>query len=168
MMPLTFFNHLEVPLMILAAVLLDRLLGEPRRFPPLAGFGRLARWVEKIAYGPADYEPGDAVPAARYLRGIAAVSVLLIPFVLIAAVLRQAGTSGILFSIAVLYFAIAPRSLREHAEQVVAAFSDGGLSDARRQVGLMVSRDTSQLDESGISRAAVESEIGRASCRERV
>src|SRR3989338_5625734 len=157
MMPLPFFNHLEVPLMILAAVLLDRLLGEPRRFHPLAGFGRLARWVEKIGYWPSDYELGDAVPAARYLRGIAAVIVLLIPFVLIAAVLRQAETFGTLFSIVVLYFAIAPRSLREHAEQVVAAFSVGGLPDARRQVGLMVSRDTSQLDESGISRAAVES-----------
>ena len=157
MMPLPFFNHLEVPLMILAAVLLDRLLGEPRRLHPLAGFGRLARWVEKIAYGPVDYEPGDAAPAARYLRGIAAVIVLLVPFVLIAAVLQQSAIFGTLFSIVVLYFAIAPRSLREHAEQVVAAFSAGGLPDARRQVGLMVSRDTSQLDESGISRAAVES-----------
>ena len=157
MMPLPFFNHLEVPLMILAAVLLDRLLGEPRRFHPLAGFGRLARWVEKIAYGPADYELGDAVPAARYLRGIAAVSVLLVPLVLIAALLQQSAIFGTLFSIVLLYFAIAPRSLREHAERVVAAFSAGGLPDARRQVGLMVSRDTSQLDESGISRAAVES-----------
>ncbi|MDP4030323.1 MAG: cobalamin biosynthesis protein, partial [Gallionella sp.] len=144
---------MSMPLMILAAVLLDRLLGEPRRFHPLAGFGRLARWAEKIFYGPWDceprnYEPGDAAPAARYLRGIAAVIVLLIPFVLLAAMLQQSTIFGPLFSIAVLYFAIAPRSLREHAEQVIAAFSVGGLPDARRQVGLMVSRDTSQLDES--------------------
>src|SRR3989338_8495767 len=152
MMPLPFFNHLEVPLMILAAVLLDRLLGEPRRFHPLAGFGRPGRGGEKKAYGPADYELGDGVSAARYLRGIAAVSVLLVPLVLIAALLQQSAIFGTLFSIVLLYFAIAPRSLREHAELVVAAFSAGGLPDARRQVGLMVSRDTSQLDESGISR----------------
>jgi adenosylcobinamide-phosphate synthase len=157
MMPLPFFNHLEVPLMILTAVLFDRLLGEPRRFHPLAGFGRLARWVEKIFYGPGDYESGDAAPAVRYLRGIVSVCALLIPFVLLAAMLQQSAIFGMLFSIVLLYFAIAPRSLREHAEQVVAAFSAGGLPDARRQVGLMVSRDTSQLDESGISRAAVES-----------
>ena len=138
--------------MILVAVLLDRLLGEPRRFHPLVGFGNLARRVEKLFYGAA-----DAAPAVRYMRGIVSVCVLLVPLVALAAVLQQSAIFGTLFSIVVLYFAIAPRSLREHAEQVVAAFSVGGLPDARRQVGLMVSRDTSQLDESGISRAAVES-----------
>ena len=138
--------------MILVAVLLDRLLGEPRRFHPLVGFGNLARRVEKLFYGAA-----DAAPAVRYMRGIVSVCVLLVPLVALAAMLQQSAIFGMLFSIVVLYFAIAPRSLREHAEQVVAAFSVGGLPDARRQVGLMVSRDTSQLDESGISRAAVES-----------
>lgn len=152
MMPPPFFNHLEVPLMILAAVLLDRLLGEPRRFHPLAGFGLLAHRAEKIFYGAA-----SATPAMRYARGIAAVAVLLVPFVLLAALAQRNDIFGALFPILVLYFAIAPRSLREHAEQVAAAFSAGGLPDARQQVGLMVSRDTSQLDESGISRAAVES-----------
>ena len=150
-MPL-FLDHAGMPLMMLAAVLLDRLLGEPRRFHPLAGFGRLARGIEKIFYGTA-----NAVPAMRYVRGIAAVAALLIPLVLLAAMMQRSEIFGALFSVVVLYFAIAPRSLREHAEQVVAAFSAGGLPDARRQVGLMVSRDTSQLDESGISRAAVES-----------
>jgi len=150
MMP--FFSHLEVPLMILAAVFIDRLLGEPRRFHPLAGFGRLARGAEKIFYGPV-----DAAPAARYMRGIAAVAVLLITPVALAAWLQQLAFFGTLFSVVVLYFAIAPRSLREHAERVVAAFSAGDLPDARRQAGMLVSRDTSRLDESGVARATVES-----------
>lgn len=143
---------MRLPLMILAAVLLDQLLGEPRRFHPLAGFGSLARRVEKLFYGAT-----DAASAVRYLRGIVSVCVLLIPFVLLAAMLQQSAIFGTLFSIVLLYFAIAPRSLREHAEQVVTAFSVGGLPDARRQVGLMVSRDTSQLDEEGVARATVES-----------
>ncbi|HEU0234249.1 MAG TPA: adenosylcobinamide-phosphate synthase CbiB [Gallionella sp.] len=143
---------MSLPLMILAAVLLDRLLGEPRRFHPLVGFGSLTRRVEKLFYGAA-----DAAPGVRYLRGIVSVCVLLIPFVLLAAMLQQSALFGMLFSIVVLYFAIAPRSLREHAGRVANAFSVGDLPDARRQVGLMVSRDTSQLDGSGISRAAVES-----------
>ena len=155
---LEFFNHLTIPLMILAAVLLDRLLGEPRRFHPLVGFGNLARRVENIFYGAA-----DAAPAAHYLRGIAAVFVLLIPLVALASLLQQFAIFGMLFSIALLYFAIAPRSLREHAERVADAFSAGNLPDARRQLSLMVSRDTGQLDESGVARATVESVLENGS-----
>ena len=138
--------------MILAAVLLDQLLGEPRRFHPLVGFGSLARRVEKLFYGPA-----DAVPAIHYLRGIASVCVLLIPLVALAALLQQFAIFGTLFSILLLYFAIAPRSLCEHAGRVAHAFSIGDLPDARRQVGMMVSRDTIQLDEEAVARATVES-----------
>ncbi len=138
--------------MILAAVLLDRLLGEPRRFHPLAGFGRLARQVEKIFFGTA-----DAAPAARYLRGIAAVAVLLVPFALLASLAQRNEFLGALFSVTVLYFAIAPRSLREHAERVANAFSAGDLPEARHRVSMLVSRDTSQLDEEGVARATVES-----------
>jgi len=143
---------MNLPLMILAAVLLDRLLGEPRRFHPLAGFGQLARWAEKIFYGAA-----DAVPALRYVRGIAAVAALLIPFVLLAAIVQRSEIFGAQFSVVVLYFAIAPRSLREHAVRVADAFSAGDLQEARRQVSMLVSRDARQLDEEGVARATVES-----------
>ena len=152
-MPLPeFLGHSEVPLMILAAVLLDSLLGEPRRFHPLAGFGLLAHRAERIFYGAA-----SAIPAMRYARGIAAVAVLLVPFVLLAALAQRNDIFGTLFSILVLYFAIAPRSLREHAECVANAFSAGDLPNARHQAGMLVSRDTRQLDEEGVARATVES-----------
>ena len=146
------FNLLVMALMLLAAVLLDRLLGEPQHFHPLAGFGWLAKRVEGIFYGAT-----DAVPAMHYLRGIVAVSALLLPFVLSAMWLQQIPIMGTVFSIALLYFAIAPRSLREHAERVAQAFSASDLPAARQAVSMMVSRDTSQLDEEGVARAAVES-----------
>ena len=145
-------NHLAVPLMILAAVLLDRWLGEPRRFHPLVGFGNLARLVERTFYG-----ASDIPPSTRYLSGIAAVGALLIPLVTLAALLQQPEIFGTLFSVVLLYFAIAPRSLDEHAGRVADAFFAGDLSNARLQVGYLVSRDTSQLDESGVARATVES-----------
>ena len=37
-------------LIMLAAVLLDRWLGEPRRAHPLVGFGRMAVWIETRTY----------------------------------------------------------------------------------------------------------------------
>ena len=135
-MVLTF--SLTVPL----AVLLDYLLGEPARFHPLVGFGSIAKSVEKTVY------------RANYLSGVFAVAVLLLPFSLAAFFLQRIAIFGTLFSVVVLYFAIAPRSLREHAMRVLDA---GDLHAARKAVGLMVSRDTSKLDEEGVARAAVES-----------
>ncbi len=146
-----FLDHAEMPLLMLAAVLLDRLLGEPRRFHPLAGFGRLAQQAEKTFYGRADVST-----TMRLVRGVAAVTALLIPPVLLAVWLQQFAFFGALFSVIVLYFAIAPRSLSEHAGRVAAAFSIG-LPDARREVGMLVSRDTGQMDEEAVARAAVES-----------
>lgn len=137
--------NLAVPLMLLAAVLLDRLLGEPARFHPLAGFGYLAKSVEKTVY------------RANYLSGVLAVCILLVPLVLIAYLLQHLAVFGSLFSVVVLYFAIAPRSLSEHAMRVAAAFTDNDLPEARAALGMMVSRDTTELDEEGVARATVES-----------
>ncbi len=134
--------NLAVPLTLLAAVLLDRLLGEPQCFHPLAGFGYLAKAVEKTTY------------RVSYLSGVFAVAVLLIPLVLAAFFLQHLAVFGTLFSVVLLYFAIAPRSLTEHAMRVSGAVD---LQAARDAVGMMVSRDTSQLNEAGVARAAVES-----------
>lgn len=133
----------SLPLVLPAAVLLDRLLGEPVRFHPLAGAGFLAKRIEKLCY------------RANYLSGVLSVCILLIPFVLSVYLLHN--FFGVLFSVVVLYFAIAPRSLAEHAGRVAAAFSENDLPAARAAVGMMVSRDTSQLDEEGVARATVES-----------
>ncbi|HET7831713.1 MAG TPA: adenosylcobinamide-phosphate synthase CbiB [Gallionella sp.] len=147
-----FSNHLAVPLMMLAAVLLDRLLGEPCRLHPLVGFGNLARRIEKIGYGDA-----SVAPFMRRMRGVIAVGVLLLPLGILAALLQQLPLFGILFSVILLYFAIAPRALNEHAGRVATAFAAGDLPEARHQVSMMVSRDTRELDESGVARATVES-----------
>jgi adenosylcobinamide-phosphate synthase len=130
---------------VLAAVLLDRVLGEPQRFHPLVGFGWLARRVEQMCYG------------SSYLRGVVAVGVLLLPLAALAEFLQHIEYIGLSYSVLMLYFAIAPRSLREHAERVSVACADNDLSAARNAVSMMVSRDTTKLDETGVARATVES-----------
>ncbi len=145
-----YINLFAIPLMMLAAVLLDRWLGEPRRLHPLVGFGRLACGVEQALYG-------AAASRMSYLRGLAAASALLLPFVALAAWLQSLETIGILCSVLLLYLAIAPRSLCEHAERVSAAWANNDLPAARAAVGMMVSRDTTQLNEEGVARATVES-----------
>jgi adenosylcobinamide-phosphate synthase len=135
----------------LAATFLDRLLGEPRRFHPLVGFGRCADWVEQHLRSGA---PGH--PLFNRLRGVAGWLLLVIPAVLLAAWLgRQAW--GWAVDVALLYFALGARSLTQHGEQVASDLAAGDLGAARIHVGWIVSRDTSALDEEGVSRAAVES-----------
>lgn len=139
-------------LLCVGAVLLDWRLGEPRRWHPLAGFGWLAQRVEALAYG-----PPEANAELRRARGIGAVIVLLVPFAAAAWLLGAIPLLGSVVALGLLALAIGARSLAEHAEAVAAALQVNDLPLARERVGLIVSRDTDDLDEEQISRATVES-----------
>lgn len=139
-------------LLCLAAVLLDRQLGEPRRWHPLAGFGWLAQRVEALAYGPPELDA-----KARRERGVGAVIVLLVPLTIAAWLLAKIPLIGLVVALGLLYLAIGARSLAQHADAVATALQAGDLPLARQRVGLIVSRDTADLDEEGISRATIES-----------
>jgi adenosylcobinamide-phosphate synthase len=139
-------------LLCLGAVLLDRGLGEPRRWHPLVGFGGLAQRVEALVYGPPNLSY-----SARRKRGIIAVILLLTPFTIAAWLLAWLPLIGLAVTLGLLYLAIGARSLAEHAEAVAAALQAGDLALARQKVALIVSRDAADLDEEGISRATVES-----------
>lgn len=133
-----------------AGILADRLLGEPRRWHPLVGFGRWATWLDNRIRGKGRSRAG----------GLAAWALAVGPWLAAAWWLR---TSTVLpgghwiVDIGLLYFAIGARSLTEHGEAVAAPLEAGDLEGARQRVGWMVSRDTSSLDETGVARAACES-----------
>ncbi|EGK70441.1 Cobalamin biosynthesis protein CbiB [Methyloversatilis universalis FAM5] len=136
-----------------AAVALDRLLGEPRRFHPLVGFGALAGRLQALLNPP--LTQGD--PATR-LPGLIAWMLAVLPFVLVALWLRSVGgVLQALVDVGLLYLAIGARSLSEHAQAVSRPLAAGDLAQARARVGWMVSRDTTQLDDSGVAKAATES-----------
>ncbi|MGD1825851.1 adenosylcobinamide-phosphate synthase CbiB [Chromobacterium violaceum] len=142
------------------ALLLDRLLGEPPRWHPLVGFGRLVKAVERLAYPAA---PG-AEPAWRMrLRGAAAIALLLAPFTLAAWALARLPLLEIIVPVALLYLAVGARSLAQHAEVVRKALAEGDLQLARERVGWIVSRDTRELDEAGVARATIESVLENGS-----
>ena len=55
----SFINPIAPVIVLVLALLLDKYLGEPRRFHPLVGFGKLANNIEKRLYGTAstaDYQ----------------------------------------------------------------------------------------------------------------
>jgi adenosylcobinamide-phosphate synthase len=139
-------------LITLAAVLLDALLGEPRRWHPLVGFGRWAQYFERRLNAST-----TRTPLEQRLLGILAVAVAVGPWVLLVAAATALPVLHCWVAVASLYFALGHQSLRQHALRVHRALDAGNLHAARVQVGYMVSRDTAKMDTRAVAAAAVES-----------
>ena len=139
----SYFSLFSMPLAALAAVLLDRLLGEAPRFHPLVGFGKLAAVLEK------------RLNQRTRRAGILSWLIAVLPALGLAFWLRQ--FAPFLVDVGLLYFALGAQSLAEHAEAVAQPLRQGRLDEARQRVGWIVSRETAQLDASGIAKAGVES-----------
>jgi adenosylcobinamide-phosphate synthase len=131
----------------IAGVAFDRALGEPRSFHPLVGFGKLADVAEAALRKGA---PGHAL--GNRLRGLLAWALIVVPFVALAAWFAHP-----VLDVLLLWLALGAKSLTDHARAIAAPLAAGDLDLARQKVGMIVSRDTTQLDSPGVARAAVES-----------
>ncbi len=143
--------------LLMLGLLLDRLLGEPRRWHPLVGFGHLAAAVEKRLNR--DTQP----ERQRLLAGVAAWCLLVLPLPLLLWQLPEEHGLYWLLAVLSLWFSIGWRSLREHAGAVAEAHLWGGLDAARQAVSRIVSRDTAPMDEAAVSRATIESVLENGS-----
>ena len=137
---------MEFLLLAPLALLLDYFLGEPSRFHPLIGFGKLASWLESTANN------------KRFLlvRGIVAWMLAVIPITLIVYYIDQ-WMGGLWLGIICGWLAIGWRSLKEHGVVVIKALEDGDIEKAQLKTAYLVSRDTSTLDETALSKATIES-----------
>jgi adenosylcobinamide-phosphate synthase len=135
--------------MVVGAVVLDWLLGEPRRAHPLVGFGRLTQAVETVCYGWT-----ESLPEKRRLQGVFGLLILLLPFTAAALALSLLPIVGELFSLSVLTFTISHKSLQQHARAVIEAQQAHDEAQARRCAAMMVSRDPAALE---VNKATVES-----------
>jgi len=148
-------------LVVSIALLLDTLLGEPKRYHPLVGFGNCANRVERR------FNTQPSSPMA-FVYGLIALIVLIVPLSLagyfINSSLRQYGW---IFSVLIVYSAIGFKSLLEHSRRVYKALLldvtnveiDSDHQQARYAVSLMVSRDTEQMTEAEITSATIESSL---------
>ncbi|MEM1110496.1 MAG: adenosylcobinamide-phosphate synthase CbiB [Pseudomonadota bacterium] len=141
---------------VFLALALDHFLGEPRRLHPLVGFGRWATGIEQFLNSSS---PGDALGAKA--RGILGCFCAVAPLVATSMLIAQAARVHPAIEIAVggvfLYIAVGWNSLHRHANAVVTPLQRGELGRARAAVAMLVSRDTDDLDEEGVARAASES-----------
>ncbi len=135
----------ELAALLVAGVLLDLLLGEPRRWHPLVGFGNLAKAIEtRLNRG-----------RMRFARGLLAWGLAVLPLSLLAWLGVQ--YAGCLLHALLLYACIGLRSLREHTMPIVDALRAGDLATARTRTSWIVSRDTREAQEADLAKAGAES-----------
>jgi adenosylcobinamide-phosphate synthase len=144
---------------LVGALIVDALIGDPawlwRRVPhPVTWLGALVDGLDG-ALNRATWSEG-------LRRGAGALALLLLAAIAawigweIETGLRRIPYGEIPLAIVASVF-LAQRSLYQHVGGVHAAFVNGGLTEARRAVAQIVGRDPASLDESGVSRAAIES-----------
>jgi adenosylcobinamide-phosphate synthase len=132
-----------------AGFVADRVLGDPQRFHPVAGFGRVAAALEVRLYSP------TRVRGAAYaglLTGTTVASGLLLD----RASRRNPLLHGALAA-ATTWAVLGGTSLEREARAVSDLLAEDRLVDARQRLTHLVGRDTSELDEGEIVRAVVES-----------
>ncbi|GAB09009.1 cobalamin biosynthesis protein CobD [Gordonia araii NBRC 100433] len=127
---------------IVIGALADTAVGDPRRWHPVAGFGRLAGTLERKIYA-----PSRAKGALFTLVCVSAAT-------LVGAVLDRFGVLGVT---AATWTALGGRSLAAVGDSMADALESGDLVAARALVPSLCGRDPEALDEAGICRAAVES-----------
>jgi len=144
--------NLETLLIITFALLLDQLLGEARRFHPLAGFGSCARWLENYLNK----------KCASKLKGVLGLLILVLPLSLLLVYLKNLSLSPVFYQftdIVIIYLAVGRKSLREHALNVLKPLEQGDLAKAREKISLIVSRDTHEMSQPQVIIACLESII---------
>ncbi|MGS2616916.1 cobalamin biosynthesis protein [Micromonospora sp. LZ34] len=132
-----------------AGYALDTLLGDPRRWHPVAGFGRAAGALERRMYRP------DR-PAGAAFTAVAVGVPVLLGAVATVATRRQPVARAVLVA-AGTWTVLGGRTLRHEATVMGRALRDGDLPVARQRLGHLCGRDPSVLDEPELARATVES-----------
>jgi len=127
----------------------DIAVGDPRRWHPVAGFGRLALAAERRAYAPTRAR-GAAYAAALVVSAALAAE-------LAARLADRRGLGHDAAFAAMTWAALGGRSLVSEARGLAAHVDGGDLDAARRALPALCGRDPEALDADGLCRAVVES-----------
>ena len=140
----------------LGALVVDTMLGDPRsKYHPVVLIGNCISFYENILY------KKNTTPKYQIILGISTVLLVLMSvMIIVTAFLFIGGTiHPVVYSIVsllCLYIAISPRCLAEAGIEIANLLRKQDILEARRKVGWIVGRKTSDLDESEITRATIE------------
>ncbi len=142
-------------ILVPVVLLLDWLFGEPRKYHPLVGFGRYANKLEVMLNG----------GKYRFNKGWLAWMLAVIPVTLFTYWLSHIGSEQWQFVVGAIcgWLAIGWQSLKQHGLAVMTSLNSKNMDEARLKTSYLVSRDTSALDETELSRATIESVLENGS-----
>ena len=144
---------------MLIALCLDRLIGWPdqlyrRLSHPVVGIGVLISTADQMLNR-------DSWPAAvRWAAGVFCLLVIVAGLYLVCRLIVSclpSGWAGIGLTAIVAWPFLAAKSLSDHVQAVAVPLQAGDLPAARQAVSMIVGRNSEQLDQPAIARAAVES-----------
>jgi adenosylcobinamide-phosphate synthase len=124
---------------------------------PVTWIGRLIAWADRT------WNSEDDSPAEQRTQGIVFVLLLVVVSLLVGFIISRLCSLFLPPVVALLLIAVlasnllAQRSLHAHVQAVADALGSKGLAAGREAVAMIVGRDTKELDEAGVCRAAIES-----------
>lgn len=142
---------------VLCGFLLDCLLGDPEKMPhPVIWMGKAIAWLEKRLRRCFPQTPGGERAGGIVLAVILPVGTLLISGGLYRLFLRIHPLLGLALQILWCWQALAMRCLAKESRNVYRCLKMEGLEVGRKAVARIVGRDTAELSEQGVIKAAVE------------
>ncbi|TYC10525.1 cobalamin biosynthesis protein [Actinomadura syzygii] len=130
---------------LVLGVALDALLGDPKRWHPVAGFGRVASMAEKSLYGDSRWR--GAVFAGLLVGGAGVVGVGL----------QRVGRGNVLVTAACTWGVLGGTSLGREGLIMARMLERGDVDAARGRLSHLCARDPEGLDAKELARAVVES-----------
>lgn len=148
---------MNLSFVILAALVVDFILGDPRHFHPISGFGLMASWLEEKLNTKSSFTSKSIIKSR--LTGLISLIILILPIILFSTYINLLFTTQSLhiFEILVLFITIGSNSLKLHALWIFKALQSSDITTARNKTSWIVSRDTSHLGQSDLSKATIES-----------
>jgi adenosylcobinamide-phosphate synthase len=151
-----FYSFRELVIMTAAAIAVDWIVGDPRSIPhPVIWIGRLIKRLERLLYR-AELASGSMRMRGVGLTLVTVSAAFLAMWLLVWVADRIHPWLGYAASVWFMSTTMAVKGLKDAAMDVYRPLVAGQLDEARVKVGYIVGRDTAQLDEAEVSRAAVE------------
>lgn len=149
---------------LLLGFFIDLLLGDPHSIPhPVVWIGKLITAVEKAVRRifPKTVR-GENVAGGVLWLVVAGISTA-VPALLLYAAYRVHLAAGLVLESIMCWQILATKSLRDESMKVYDALKEGVPENYRRAVSMIVGRDTAELDDLAVARAAVETVAENAS-----
>ena len=149
---------------LLLGFFIDLLLGDPHSIPhPVVWIGKLISATEKLVRRIFPKTVRGENVAGGVLWVIVAGISTAVPALLLWAAYRIHPAAGLILESIMCWQILATKSLRDESMKVYAALKEGAPENYRRAVSMIVGRDTAELDDLAVTRAAVETVAENAS-----